>query len=202
MRRASRQRSADFVSSSSARQKGRFARRHRLPQQLGQSALSSATGIWPLWKNRCICIRTCHQCADRRKSSPAKWLQICMRSQKYGMIYHGPFSVLRCHRKYRAGSEGSPEVMGFSLEQCCIPGYEMNGVPHITGIRDAIRGKISFVLRLTAGRPLFPPPLRLHRRSCCHEVGKTRVPSKSLPAFLPRRGSLKRTSSTRLFCRI
>ncbi len=33
------------------------------------------------------------------------------------------------------------EVMGFSLEQCCIPGYEMNGVPSHHCIRDAIRGK-------------------------------------------------------------
>ena len=33
------------------------------------------------------------------------------------------------------------EVMGFSLEQCCIPGYEMDGVPSHHCIRDAIRGK-------------------------------------------------------------
>ena len=33
------------------------------------------------------------------------------------------------------------EVMGFSLEQCCIPGYEMNGVPSHHCIRDAIRRK-------------------------------------------------------------
>ena len=33
------------------------------------------------------------------------------------------------------------EVMGFSLEQCCIPGYEMDGVPSHKCIGDAIRGK-------------------------------------------------------------
>ena len=33
------------------------------------------------------------------------------------------------------------EVMGFSLEQCCIPGYEMDGVPSHANIRDAICGK-------------------------------------------------------------
>lgn len=32
-------------------------------------------------------------------------------------------------------------MMGFSLEQCCIPGYEMDGVPSHHCIRDAIRGK-------------------------------------------------------------
>ena len=65
------------------------------------------------------------------------------------------------------------EVMGFSLEQCCI----------------------------TAGRPSFRLP-RLHRRSCCHEAGKRGCHLKSLPAFLPRRGSLKRRHRLRLFCRI
>ena len=62
-------RSADFVSKFRSRQKGRFARRHRLPQQLGQSACRPPPGYGRFGKNRCICIRTCHQCADRRKSS-------------------------------------------------------------------------------------------------------------------------------------
>ena len=87
------------------------------------------------------------------------------------------------------------EVMGFSLEQCCIPGYEMDGVPSHHCIRDAIRGKRHHLHRLTAGRPSFRLP-RLHRRSCCHEAGKRGCHLKSLPAFFTAARKSQTTSST------
>ena len=50
------------------------------------------------------------------------------------------------------------EVMGFSLEQCCIPGYEMDGVPSHHCIRDAIRGKTSSSAPTHCRPTFFPPP--------------------------------------------
>ena len=93
------------------------------------------------------------------------------------------------------------EVMGFSLEQCCIPGYEMDGVPSHKCIGDAIRGKDIICT------DSLPADLLSASRGCTVDLAAMKLANEGAilnpcPPFLPRRGSLKRRHRLRLFRRI